>query len=491
MMLLSPGQAVYFIGIGGVGMSGLARILKGLGYDVGGSDTAASAYTAQLEALGIAVDIGPQTPDQLPAGSADTLAVVQSTAIGDDHQQVAAARGRGLPVYHRSDVLQTIMAAHQTTIGISGTHGKTSVTGMVGQLLIDCGRQPTVVAGGKLPQLGTNACHGPSQQVAVAELDESDGTVVKYNPTYTVLTNLELDHPDHYTDGVTQLLETFTTFLTGLDAGSGVLVNAGCPLTQRLLDAIKDRVAARLVFVALDKADANGADYWLDQMVERPDGTFAAELHSRRGEVVSLALSTPGRAMVWNAAFAAAIGLELECLPASIADSLNRFTGMGRRFEVLGEYNGALVVDDYAHHPTELQVTLSAARQRQRYHATTRKEACGEGRLIVLLQPHRYMRVHTLWQDYLTIFGEADVVVVLDIYAAGEAPIEGVTGQRLAEAISQFHHTVFYWPSTEAQDWQRILAQLKAPGFLNPGDCLVTMGAGTVTQVGRQLVEAS
>ncbi len=467
-LVLDKNKPIHFIGVGGVGMSALAKILLRHGFQVSGSDAKESSYLQMLRDLGGTV-YATHDASHVPQNAI----IITSTAIPKINPEVQAAQSQGLPLYHRSDLLREVLKGYQTAIGITGTHGKTTITGMTGLVLEEGGLDPTIIAGGKIPKFNSNALAGENWQYAVAELDESDGTVVQYHPAISVIANLELDHPDHYQDGLEAIKQTFRTYLEGLTKESTVLFNMCCPVTAELYSQFSHRVAALKVYTGLEPETKDENTYWLQNRLLHLEGGYQGDLYQGETCLGTLWLQLPGRHNLWNAMYAAIIGHRLGVPFDKIRRSLENFTGMGRRFEKLGLLNGARLIDDYAHHPTEIQATLKAAREYNRY----------KGRVIALFQPHRYQRFQALWSDFLTSFEDADEVLVLDIYSAGESPIEGVTASRFVSEMD--HPAAEYWPST---NWDLVVARLKT--MLTPDDLLITLGAGDVTQVGRRLVEA-
>lgn len=457
---------IHFIGAGGVGMSALAKILLEQGYTVSGSDAKESAYLSMLREYG-----GQFTAGHDAANLPDGAVVVASSAIDQDNPEVQKANQLGLPIFHRSDMLREILHAHEISIGLTGTHGKTTMTGMTGMVLEDGGLDPTILAGGKIPQLGMNAKAAKDVKYAVAELDESDGTVVQYRPTISVIANLEMDHPDHYQDGLEAVIRTFRQYLDALDKNHTVLFNLDCPVTRGLYREYRHRVSAIQVYTESSPADTEGESYSLQNVMLHLEGGYQADVYRGYDCIGSLWLQVPGKHNLWNALYAFIIGHRLGIPADTLRRTLENFKGMGRRFEQLGTYNKARVIDDYAHHPTEVKATLKAAREFNKY----------GGRVIAMFQPHRYQRLQALWDEFLEAFEEADEVIVLDVYAAGEAPIADISGQRFAAAMP--HPAAEYWPSA---DWELVVARLKT--MLTPDDLFITLGAGDVTQVGRLLV---
>lgn len=467
-LVLSPERPVHFIGVGGIGMSALAKVLLQSGFTVSGSDARENDYLAMLRDLGATVFIG-HDAGHVPQNAI----VVASSAIDAGNPEAQEAQSRGLTIFHRSDVLRELLHRHEISIGLTGTHGKTSMTGMTGLVLEQGGLDPTIIAGGKIPGLGTNAKGGKDLRYAVAELDESDGTVVQYHPAISVIANLELDHPDHYRDGLNDLKETFCTYLDGLNREHTVLFNLDCPTTRALYAQYRHRVNALAVYPDEPPMPESREPeaYWVGNLTLHAEGGYQADVFEGDLQIGSLWLQVPGRHNVANALFAAIIGYRLGVPFDSIRRTLENFTGMGRRFEILGKVNGARIVDDYAHHPTEVSATLRAAQEFNQ----------GKGRVIAMFQPHRYSRLQAFWDDFAAAFADADEVILLDVYGAGETPMPNVSAQALAEAMD--HPAVEYWPT---MDSELIEARLRA--MLTPDDLLLTMGAGDITRIGRHLV---
>ncbi len=463
---LDKATPIHFIGVGGIGMSALAKVLLSQGFTVSGSDAKDSPMLTTLRDLGGTISAQHQA-ENVPSGAI----VVTSSAISTQNPEVQAAQQQGLVLYHRSDMLREILKRFEVAIGLTGTHGKTTMTGMVGMVLEQGGLDPTIIAGGKIPQLGTNAKCGKDTRYAVAELDESDGTVVQYQPGISVIANLELDHPDHYQDGLQAVIRTFQTYLSALGPQQTVLFNMSCPVTRELYQEFGHRLTGLRVWTESAPEQYTGDDYWLDNVLVHLEGGYQGDVYEGHNRLGSLWLQVPGRHNLSNAMYAAIIGHRLGVPFDVIRRTLENFTGMGRRFEQLGVVNGARIIDDYAHHPTEVRATLKAAREFNRY----------KGRVIAMFQPHRYQRLQALWQEFAEAFEDADEAIIVDVYSAGEAPIDGVNSLAFVQAME--HPAAEYWPS---MDWNLVVARLKT--MLTPDDLLITMGAGDITQVGRTLV---
>ncbi len=467
---LDKAQPVHFVGVGGIGMSGLAKVLLESGFRVSGSDVAESAYTQELVALGGQIFIG-HAASQVP----ESALLIVSSSIDRQNPEIAVALERGQEIHHRSGLLREIMQGallgHETTIGITGTHGKTTITGMSGLALHKAGLDPTIVVGGKMPLLKTNAQLGADRKYAVAELDESDGTILQYQPTLSVVANLELDHADHYTNGLQGLLDTFRTYIQALKPGSKVFYNVTCPNTKQLAEQNPAHVEAILLAPGdVFTGQESQTTYWLKNARHYGKGCYQAYVYRNAKMLGELNMSVPGKHNLFNGLCAVAVGDQLGADFDELAEALQAFTGMGRRFEKVGELNHALLVDDYAHHPSEVLATLKAAKES--LHG-------GNGRVVAVFQPHRYSRLQALWNEFLTCFVDADLLYLTDVYAAHEPVIPGMTADAFAQKVS--HPNVRYVPLTS--DFDRLRAELKA--VVQPGDVVLSMGAGNITKLLR------
>lgn len=449
---------VHFIGIGGAGMSGIARILLARGLRVSGSDAKESATLAALRALGATVHVG---HDAGHVADADT--VVVSSAVRDSNPELVAAREQGRQVLHRSHALAALMQGRRG-IAVAGTHGKTTTTAMVTVALQHCGADPSFAIGGELTESGVGA-HDGLGDVFVAEADESDGSFLLYRPQVAVITNVEPDHLDHY--GSPEAVEAaFAAFADRVAPGGLVVACADDPGSAAIAGAAAGRRSGDGVRV-LTYGWSDGADTRLSGPA--PDGSFALCDAAGR-EVVRLTLRVPGRHNMLNAAAAwtAATGLGFD--PAALAAGLEQFRGTRRRFEVRGAAAGVVVVDDYAHHPTEVAAVLRAAR-----------EAEGAARVIAVFQPHLYSRTRIFGADFGAALGLADEVVVMDVYAAREDPEPGVSGALIADAVPLPPERVAYVPS-----WSAVAGAVA--GKARAGDLVLTIGAGDVTMLGPQIL---
>jgi len=452
-ILLAPSQRVHFIGIGGIGMSGIAEILLTMGYSVSGSDLRRSPATDRLAGLGATIYEG-----HAAANASATDVVVASSAVNAANPEVVEARARKIPVIQRAEMLAELMRL-KYGIAVAGMHGKTTTTSMIAAVLAGGGLDPTVVVGGRVDALGSNARLGTSQYL-VAEADESDRSFLKLSPILAVITNLDREHMDCYS-GMDDVENAFVEFMDRLPfygAATACVDNA-------LLRAVLPRVR-RKVYTYGESADA---DFRL-QLLRPKEGCHAHFIVNFHGLLLGpFSLHVPGRHNVLNATAAVAIGTQLGVSPEDIATGLATFRGVDRRFQIKGAVAGVTVVDDYGHHPTEIVATLQAARE------------CGYRRIHVIFQPHRYTRTRDLMTEFAQAFSNADSVEVLDIYAASEEPIEGVTGAALAAEISNC--AAEYAPSV-AQAIEAVVARAQ------DGDLVITQGAGSVSSIAPMLLKA-
>jgi UDP-N-acetylmuramate--alanine ligase len=453
MVKMRKTRHLHFVGIGGIGMSGIAEVLLTLGFSVSGSDLAENETTARLAHLGGAVHKGHAAA--LVEG-ADV--VVISSAVREDNPEVREARRRGIPVVPRAAMLNELMRM-KYAIAVSGSHGKTTTTSMVATVLAAGGMDPTMVIGGKLNALGSNARLGAGDYL-VAEADESDGSLLALTPTIAVVTNIDREHMDHYRT-FDALRDAFRQFVRKV------------PFYGRAVLCLDDAETAAL----LDGLGRPAVTYGLSTQAQvrasevRMQG-FASSfrVHAVGGDPGVFSLQVPGEHNVRNALAAVAVGLELEIAPAVIRGALAGFAGVQRRFSLKGEAGGVRVYDDYGHHPTEIRATLAAAR-------------CGwGGRVVALFQPHRYTRTADLLSEFGTAFHDGDIVFVADIYAAGEEPARGVTGADVARSLTAHGHrgARFVGP------WRDALGEVASA--LRPGDLLLTLGAGDVGKAGEEIL---
>jgi UDP-N-acetylmuramate--alanine ligase len=438
---------VHFVGIGGIGMSGIAEVLLNLGYKVSGSDIRSTEITARLERYGATIH-----PRHIVENVAGAHVVVTSSAVRPDNPEIQEAERRKIPVIPRAEMLAEL-ARLKYSITVAGTHGKTTTTSMIATILDRAGLDPTIVVGGLLNTIGSNARLGKGDFI-VLEADESDRSFLLLSPTIAVVTNIEADHLDQYRD-LEDIQAAFLTFINKVPFYGAAVLCLDEPGVQSLIPRIKRRI---LTYGIAAPADVSIADVAMEGL----GSTF--RLRFNGGAQQQIKLNVPGMHNVLNAtgAFAAARDMGVE--PAVIASALESFQGVERRFEVKAR-DGVTVIDDYAHHPTEIRATLSAAKS-------------GDfRRLFVVFQPHRYTRTMHLFDDFARAFNLADAVLLLDIYPAGESPIEGVTTQALIEKIKSFgHKSVLHAPTFEMIE-SYIIANAKE------GDAVIVMGAGSVTRL--------
>jgi UDP-N-acetylmuramate--alanine ligase len=454
MVMLRKTRRIHFVGIGGSGMSGIAEVLINLGYQVTGSDLEEGAVVQRLRQLGGTVRKGHRAEH---VGDADV--VVLSSAVKPDNPEAVEARRRQIPVIPRAEMLAELMRL-KYGIAVAGTHGKTTTTSMVGAVLAEARLDPTVVVGGRVASFGSNARLGQGEYL-VAEADESDGSFLKLTPTIAVVTTVDAEHLDHY-GSLESIREAFTAFVSKVPFyGSAVLC-----LDQPNIQMLLPRIEKRVITYGLE----SGADLVARRL--RLTGMQSRFEVSHRGAALGeCSLAIPGTHNVANALAAIGVGLDLEIPFATIQRALAGFAGVQRRFQILGAVGRITVVDDYGHHPTEIRATLAAAK------------AGFDCRLVVVFQPHRYTRTQHLRQDFLTAFNQADVLAVMDVYSAGEAPIPGVTGEDLAEGIrAHGHRQVTYVGSDRARVLDHVCEVARA------GDLVLTLGAGDVSQIGPELV---
>ncbi len=446
---------IHFVGIGGIGMSGIAELLVNLGYRVSGSDISDSEIMQRLAGLGCTVRVGHQ--GEWIAG-ADV--VVVSSAVKEDNPEVRAARESMIPVIPRAEMLAELMRLKKYGIAIAGSHGKTTTTSMVGCVLAEAGLDPTVVIGGKVNSLGTNAKLGAGEFL-VAEADESDGSFLKLSPVVEVVTNVDLEHLDHYRD-IDEIKAAFLAFIDKIPFYGVAAICLDDPYTTDLLPEIRKRV---ITYGVVGQADVRARQVVVDGFMSHFEVCAGDEVLGQ------ISISMPGIHNVQNALAAVVVGLELEIPFAVIAEALRKFSGVQRRLQVKGEKGGITVMDDYGHHPTEIRATLGAIRS-----------AWPKRRLVVLFQPHRYSRTQGLYREFCTAFHDADVLLLTDIYAASEQPIEGVSSEWLMEGVRLHGQRNVQLVPALAD----LAAEVKP--MLQAGDVVLTLGAGNIYRVGEQLL---
>jgi UDP-N-acetylmuramate--alanine ligase len=453
-------QRIHFVGIGGIGMSGIAEVLLNLGYKVSGSDLKSSAVTQRLAGLGAVTFEGHRAEN-----IAGAEVVVTSSAISTENPEVAEAHRLHIPVIQRAEMLAELMRL-KYGIAIAGMHGKTTTTSMVAAVLAAGGLDPTVVVGGRVDAMGSNARLGKSQYL-VAEADESDRSFLKLSPILSVVTNIDREHMDTYRN-MRDVKKTFLDFMDRVPFYGMIVACNDDPLLRRLLLNVQRRTVTYGTKRGSDflikpeaKKDAPPSD-------SRPLNRFRVTY--RKSDLGEFTLHVPGLHNVLNATAAIAVGVGLDIGVEAIRTALDQFRGVDRRFQLRGRAAGVSVIDDYGHHPTEIKATLAAARE------------CGFRKVHVIFQPHRYTRTRDLMEDFTTAFADADSLFVLDIYAASEKPIEGITGEILAQQIKQSGRNAEYAPSFAE-------AVSAAASAAQDGDMILTLGAGSVSQLGPLILE--
>jgi UDP-N-acetylmuramate--alanine ligase len=453
-------QRIHFVGIGGIGMSGIAEVLLNLGYKVSGSDVKASAVTQRLASLGAVIYEGHEEQN-----AADAEVVVVSSAISPANPEVLQARRQHIPVIRRAEMLAELMRL-KYGIAIAGMHGKTTTTSMVAAVLAAGGLDPTVVVGGRVDAMGSNARLGNSQYL-VAEADESDRSFLNLSPILSVVTNIDREHMDCYRN-MRDVKRTFVQFMDLVPFYGTVVVCNDDPVLRGLLPEVQRRTVTY--------GTRRGSDLRITAVNSEKMGSETTplnrfEVRFEDRELGEFTLHVPGLHNVLNATAAIAVGLGLDVPVEHIRSGLDHFRGVDRRFQLKGKAAGVTVIDDYGHHPTEIKATLSAARQ------------CGFRKVHVIFQPHRYSRTQALMEEFATAFGDAETIWVLDVYPASEAPIEGVTGEVLAERIRQ--------QSGKDAKYQGSFSEAAhaAVAAAEEGDMILTLGAGNVSQLGASILE--
>ena len=445
---------IHFVGIGGIGMSGIAEVLLNLGYHISGSDLKETEVTRRLRSLGCEISYGHRRENLREAD-----VVVISSAIRQKNPEVEAADERLIPVIPRAEMLAELMRM-KVGIAIAGTHGKTTTTSLISTVLAAGGLDPTVVIGGRLNSIGSNARLGQGEFL-VAEADESDGSFLKLMPTIAVVTNIDPEHLDFY-KGIEEIKESFLSFLEKIPFSGLAVLCLDHPNIQSLLPRLKKRFATYGL--------TTQADFQAKEIAFEGLSTSFDVVHHRQG-IGRLSLRMPGIHNVYNALATLATAFELDIPFRVVQETLREFSGIQRRFQIKGEKKGILIVDDYGHHPVEIMATLKAART-------------GWGkRIIAVFQPHRYTRTQALFKDFLTAFYDADVLILTDIYPAGEDRIEGVESKALFEGIREYGHKDVSYLADKGEIVGHLLR------ILSPGDLVITLGAGDIWQVSEELVK--
>jgi UDP-N-acetylmuramate--alanine ligase len=455
--------ALHFIGIGGIGMSGIAEILNALEYTVQGSDQAESTNIKRLRTKGVDIKIGHEAANLKTKSGAPPVAVVISTAIKNTNPELIAAREQGIPVIRRAEMLAELMRL-KWAVAISGTHGKTTTTSMVGQILETAGFDPTVINGGIVHAYGTNVRLGQSD-IMVVEADESDGTFNRLPATVAVVTNMDPEHLDHY-GTFENAKAAYRQFIHNLPFYGYAVLCIDHPEVQALIPSVKDRKIITYGFNP--QADVRAENIRADAGGSLFDVIFSKRVTKTAKEITLKDIHLPmlGRHNVQNSLASLAIAME-EGVPAALMKkALSQFAGVKRRFTKTGESHGITIIDDYAHHPVEIEVVLETARQ---------AASTNQGRVIAVMQPHRYTRLHDLFEDFCTCFNNADTVIIADVYEAGEEPIEGANKNALVDGLKAHgHREVMALPSkTELAHMISKIAR--------PNDFVICMGAGDIT----------
>ena len=456
-------QRIHFVGIGGIGMSGIAEVLLNLGYKVSGSDLKNSAVTQRLASLGAITFEGHRAENIVGAE-----VVVTSSAIATDNPEVTEAHKVHIPVIQRAEMLAELMRL-KYGIAIAGMHGKTTTTSMVAAILAAGGLDPTVVVGGRVDAMGSNARLGKSQYL-VADADESDRSFLKLSPILSVVTNIDREHMDCYRN-MRDVKKTFLEFMDRVPFYGMVVACNDDPLLRRLLPEAQRRTVTY--------GTRRGSDFLIKAAT--PAAKSAAEtgqplnrfsVRYRSEDLGEFTLHVPGLHNVLNATAAIAVGVGVDINTDAIRSALDQFRGVDRRFQLRGRAAGVSIIDDYGHHPTEIKATLAAAKQ------------CGFRKIHVIFQPHRYTRTRDLMENFATAFSDADSLFVLDIYAASEKPIEGISGEALARQIAEKGGKPAQYVSSASEAVASVTAAARE------GDMILTLGAGSVSQLGPQILEA-
>jgi UDP-N-acetylmuramate--alanine ligase len=449
---------IHFVGIGGIGMSGIAEVLLNLGFQVSGSDLKATPVTARLASLGARVFEG-----HAASNASEAQVVVVSSAVPGDNPEIREAKRRQVPVIPRAEMLAELMRL-KFNVAVAGAHGKTTVTSMIAVMLAEAKLDPTAVIGGRLDVFGSSARLGKGD-LMVVEADESDRSFLYLLPSIAVVTNIDREHLDHYRD-LEEIAAAFVSFMNKVPF-YGAVVACFDPPWRELMQTLAPQLRRRVVTYGLEPgADIQGKIHELAPS----DSTFEAVVKGK--DLGRFSVHVPGRHNVQNALAAVAVGLELELSSEQIRQGLERFRGADRRFQIKAEHEGITIVDDYGHHPTEIRATLDAACLR------------GAKRVIAIFQPHRYTRTKFLLDDLASCFRGCDRVYVLDIYAASEPPIPGVTSQRLVARMHELGLSNAQYAPSDQQVVQELLHDAR------PGDLVMTIGAGNVWKIGEALAKA-
>lgn len=447
-------KKLHFVGIGGIGMSGIAEVLNNMNYEISGSDIKDSSTTQRLESLGIKVSIG-HCPDNISGSDV----VVISSAVGMDNPEIMEAKKNNIPIVQRAEMLAEIMRL-KYGIAIIGSHGKTTSTSLISTVLRYGNFDPTIVVGGKIKTLGSNA-HLGKNNLMVVEADESDGSFQRLSPIITVLTNVDKEHLDHYGD-INDLVTSFAGFIDKIPFYGLAVLCTDCPRVNYIASECKKR----FITYGLDKK----ADFYPEDI--KNDGFHTRFNAFYKGDKLgTIELAIPGKHNALNALSAIAIGLEFEMNFNDIAEGLKSFTGIDRRLQLKGKVNDILVIDDYGHHPTEIKATLESI------------EDSFSKKPVLIFQPHRFTRTNMLFQEFVKVLGKVEKLYVLDIYPAGENPMNGVSSQKLVDEIVRAGNS----GACYVKDKEELFEKVK--NSISPGDIILTAGAGNVWIYGEELLK--
>lgn len=453
-------RIIHFVGIGGIGMSGIAEVLHNLGYEVTGSDLKDSDTTNRLHSLGIKIYIGHKAENVDEAH-----VVVISSAVSKDNPEVLAAKEKAIPVIPRAEMLAEL-ARMKYGVLIAGAHGKTTTTSLISTVLAHCGLDPTVVIGGKLRATGSNARLGQGAFL-VAEADESDGSFLKLSPTIAVVTNIDREHLDFF-KSMDALREAFVSFMNKVPFYGAAIVCLENEDLRRLVPSVHRRC---ITYGLSSDADIYAVD------IKKGFMSVSFDVMHKGKNIGNFSLPVPGLHNVLNSLACIAVAMELKMEPGKVKEALNKFSGIQRRFELKGDEKGVKVFDDYGHHPTEVKATLRAAKE------GLLGTAQSGGKLFVIFQPHRYTRTRDLIDEFSGSFADADVLYLMDIYPAGEKPIDGINSNVLFDRIKKAGHTDVVYFSDREKLMENLLLRLRQ------GDVVFTLGAGDVWKVGEEILK--
>jgi len=462
---------IHFIAIGGIGMSGLAKVLLEMGYKVSGSDLKSNDIVRYLEENGAVISMGHRAENVK-----DCALVVVSTAIKQDNCELIEAKRQNVPVIHRAQLLEFLMSGFSkekkpVSIGVTGTHGKTTTSGMTAFAFQEAGLKPSFALGGQLPVYNINSQYGDGNYF-ISELDESDGSIELYTPDISVITNIELDHADHYTEGLEQIYQTFQRYIYDLDKDSKIIINTDDKGNIELLSRIKH---GEIITYSTNSEHPLHfkANYRAEIIQTAPNAEM--KVYKEDALLGEISFGVAGIHNISNGLAAVAVALESGIEFSAIASAMQKFSGMKRRFQTIGYAQNTRIIDDYAHHPTEIEATLKTAREIV--------NVAGKGRIISVFQPHRYTRLENLWVEFVQSFKDADIVYLCDVYSAGEDPVEGINSERLSRAIN---NTKCIYVAGGLEEIAKYTA-----AHMAEYDLVLTMGAGNITYLGQMIIDAS